>query len=325
MAKTSTHCSIYSGFFTLIFAWFFSIPVSFSQSAVSTIFVQGNLNNFYPVAFYDIGYNQNQPTKLVIGRSNVHQDANWRASLMASFTYHVNEWGNGSQFIEADIQQGNPGLPLVGGWADATYDSGTQSIVIWLRGGGTTYQVQGNYAPQAKVYDGVANPLIFNAGSSTFTFKTIIDSYVNFNGPSFTTIYSTQLGVNYFAGSICVGTTTPNGYQLAVNGSAVFTKAVIKNYTSWPDFVFNPDYQSAPLESILPFVKEHRHLPGIPSAATIKESGLDLGDMQRLQMQKIEELTLYLIKEDQQLKRQDSLLQSQQKELDHLKRQVLQH
>ena len=56
------------------------------------------------------------------------------------------------------------------------------------------------------------------------------------------------------------------------------------------------------------FIKKNKHLPGIPTAKTLEETGINVGEMHKLQMEKIEELTLYIIelnKEIEKLKKQN--------------------
>ena len=94
-------------------------------------------------------------------------------------------------------------------------------------------------------------------------------------------------------GSVGIGTTNPGDYKLAVNGHVRAKKIVVES--DWADFVFEDDYQLQPLDEVAAYIKKHQHLPGIPAAKHIQEEGLDLGAVQTTMMQKIEELTLYLI------------------------------
>lgn len=70
---------------------------------------------------------------------------------------------------------------------------------------------------------------------------------------------------------------------------------------NWADYVFGGTHPLMPLDQLADYVKKHQHLPGIPSAKAIALEGLNLGDMQRLQMEKIEELTLYTLEQNQQI------------------------
>lgn len=65
--------------------------------------------------------------------------------------------------------------------------------------------------------------------------------------------------------------------------------------TSWADFVFHKDYQLPTLAEVEKYIAKHSHLPGIPTEAEVAENGVDLGDMNAKLLQKIEELTLYMI------------------------------
>lgn len=96
-------------------------------------------------------------------------------------------------------------------------------------------------------------------------------------------------------GSVGIGTINTHGHKLAVNGSGIFTQVKVKSYSSWPDFVFEHDYQLPSLYEVERFIKTHQHLPDIPTASEIAEEGQDLGEMNRKLLQKIEELTLYVI------------------------------
>jgi hypothetical protein len=100
-------------------------------------------------------------------------------------------------------------------------------------------------------------------------------------------------------GSVGIGTGTmslPGGnVKLAVNGKILCEELEIALTSAWPDYVFNSDYRLSPLSEVDAFIKENNHLPGIPSANEIESNGLSVGEMNRLMMQKIEELTLYVI------------------------------
>jgi hypothetical protein len=86
----------------------------------------------------------------------------------------------------------------------------------------------------------------------------------------------------------------PAGYTFGVDGKIICTEVMVRLVPSWPDYVFNPGYKLRNLYELDHFIKTNNHLPGIPKAAEV-EKGLSLGEMQKLQMEKIEELTLYII------------------------------
>lgn len=109
-------------------------------------------------------------------------------------------------------------------------------------------------------------------------------------------------------GNVGIGTDNPQGYKLAVNGSAIFTSAKVKLFANWPDYVFDYSYSLRPLSEVEQYIRQHHHLPEVPSAAEVKEQGLDLGANQAILLKKIEELTLYVI--------------AQQKEIEALKKEL---
>lgn len=118
------------------------------------------------------------------------------------------------------------------------------------------------------------------------------------------------------AGAMVIGTTTtPAGYKLYVE-TGILTekvKVAIKTSANWADYVFADDYTLQPLSQVEQYIREHKHLPGIPSAAEVVEQGVDVGSMDAKLLEKIEELTLHLIqleKEVQQLKESNRKLES---------------
>jgi hypothetical protein len=99
-------------------------------------------------------------------------------------------------------------------------------------------------------------------------------------------------------GNVGIGTdltsnTYNSSYKLAVNGTIRAKRVIIE--TLWSDFVFEKNYKLTPLAEVEQYIKQHGHLSEIPSAKEIETNGGDLGNLVKLQMQKIEELTLYII------------------------------
>jgi hypothetical protein len=103
--------------------------------------------------------------------------------------------------------------------------------------------------------------------------------------------------------------------------------------TSGADFVFDKEYSLRKLSDLKVCIDEHQHLPEIPSAKEMQTNGLELGEMNKKLLQKVEELTLYLIEKDKQLteqqkqiellKQKDMQFQLRQQQIDELKAQVV--
>ncbi len=113
---------------------------------------------------------------------------------------------------------------------------------------------------------------------------------------------SNTAGKILFLSNVGIGTSDPKGYKLAVAGNAIAESVTVKLQGQWGDYVFKPSYKLRPLSEVKSFIAQNQHLPEIPSAKDIGESGIDLGEMVKLQMKKIEELTLYLIEKDKEIK-----------------------
>jgi len=94
-------------------------------------------------------------------------------------------------------------------------------------------------------------------------------------------------------GNVGIGTETPNA-KLAVNGD-IHSKEVRIDLNNWPDYVFNESYKLPTITEAEQHIKEKGYLINMPSAEMVESKGLELGEITRLQQEKIEELTLYII------------------------------
>jgi hypothetical protein len=104
------------------------------------------------------------------------------------------------------------------------------------------------------------------------------------------------------SGSVCLGTTTEaTGYRLNVNGKVICTEVRVEALANWPDYVFGDQYHLMNLDELEQNIKSNGHLPGLPSASHVNANGFELGDMQRILLEKIEELTLYTIEQNKQI------------------------
>lgn len=114
-------------------------------------------------------------------------------------------------------------------------------------------------------------------------------------------------------GDMVIGNTTvapKSGYKLSVDGKVVCEELLVQ-LSPWPDYVFTDDYQLKSLEEVEQFISENNHLPGVPTANDVETNGLQVGEMQKIMMEKIEELTLYMI----DLQKQNDTLKAEIEEL----------
>lgn len=107
----------------------------------------------------------------------------------------------------------------------------------------------------------------------------------------------------YGGGNVRIGAAAvaAPGYLLAVDGKVICEELKVQLSDSWPDYVFADDYHLPSLYEVEKLINEHNHLPGIPSAAEIEKDGIAVGEMQKAMMEKIEELTLYIIELQKQI------------------------
>lgn len=108
-----------------------------------------------------------------------------------------------------------------------------------------------------------------------------------------------------------IGTLDPGSYKLAVEGKIGAREIEVLTTSPWPDYVFEQGYNLMPIDSLESSIQSSGHLPGLPSAQEIENSGLNLGNMQAMLLEKIEELTLYVIDQNKQI----GQLENQIKEL----------
>jgi len=136
------------------------------------------------------------------------------------------------------------------------------------------------------------------------------------SGHAFDFYASNSSGKSYFAGKVGIGTDNPQS-RLAVNGT-ITAEEIEVQVNVLPDFVFEDNYKLMPLNKLEKHIKKEKSLPGIPTSKEAVEEGLKLGEMQAKLLEKVEELTLYVInqnKELTELKKEVGNLREENKEL----------
>ncbi|MBB5282942.1 hypothetical protein HNQ92_001068 [Rhabdobacter roseus] len=129
--------------------------------------------------------------------------------------------------------------------------------------------------------------------------------------------------LNRNGGGVLIGSgfnTLPTGYQLYVSEGILTEriKVALKSTDEWRDNVFRDDYKLRPLAETEAFIKQHRHLPDVPSAEEMVQQGNDLHRTDALLLEKIEELTLYLL----EVKKENLMLKAEGEEMRALMRQL---
>jgi hypothetical protein len=101
-------------------------------------------------------------------------------------------------------------------------------------------------------------------------------------------------------GNVGIGTFNPED-KLTVNGR-IKANEIRVNGQQIPDYVFEPHYRNLSLSELEAYIKKYKHLPEIPSAREAEKNGIELGEMNKILLKKIEELTLHLIEQDKEIK-----------------------
>jgi len=232
-----------------------------------------------------------------------------------------------SQKLQVDI--------IGGGWG--ANDKGTTTFYIANRGGLSVNQVtQGGSSftgGSLKIYQsGNTTSFYLAVNSATdylaFAVKAYLFGYATTaqqvsittqtTVPTGTDITSsitvTPVLITDLNGNIGLNTPSPDpAYRLSVNGK--IRAKEIRVETGWADYVFDKSYELPSLTDIKTYISQNHHLPEIPSEAEIAKNGLNLGEMNKLLVKKVEELTLYLIEKESKDKQQ-------QVQIDELKLQI---
>ena len=113
----------------------------------------------------------------------------------------------------------------------------------------------------------------------------------------------------YENGKVSVGVDYQNNdYAFAVKGKILAEGLRVQTYANWPDYVFYKNYPLMPLEELEAYLKENQHLPGVPSAAEVKEHGVSLEVINAILLEKIEELSLHVIDQNKRIKRLEKIV-----------------
>ena len=162
--------------------------------------------------------------------------------------------------------------------------------------------------------------LMFSSGTTNATRMVIADSpayptwglqYTDASDQfDFLAAGASRMSINLSNGNVGIGVTSPV-YRLEVCGTIRAKEVRVE--TGWCDYVFEKDYKLRTVDELDKYINENKHLPGIASANEVETEGLNVGEMNKAMMEKIEELTLYII----QLSKDNKRLQE---EIDALKK-----
>lgn len=123
------------------------------------------------------------------------------------------------------------------------------------------------------------------------------------------------------AGKVAIGTIDFSGNHLFRVDGSIGAREIKVEANGWSDFVFENNYLLPTLEEVEQHISENGHLPEIPNEAEVSENGINLGEMNAKLLQKIEELTLYLIEQNKQIQNANQNIAELRKEVSALKKE----
>jgi hypothetical protein len=128
---------------------------------------------------------------------------------------------------------------------------------------------------------------------------------------------SSRMAINLGSGNVGIGVESPV-YKLEVCGTIRAKEVRVE--TGWCDYVFDKGYKLRSIDELEQYLNDNKHLPGIASASEVEKDGLKVGEMNKAMMEKIEELTLYVIQLSKDNKKLNNDNEKMQKEIDALKK-----
>ncbi|WP_308131051.1 hypothetical protein [uncultured Flavobacterium sp.] len=270
---------------------------AFSQNVASTATLtsgglnagtSGTRNTFY-------GYQAGKLTttgsnNTFIGESGLGNKVGSDNVFIGNSSGNVNN-GNQNVFIGAESgsveNDGNENTFL--GFGAGRESNGNKNIFIGAHAG---HGVSGNNQLYIDVQE-TYNPLIWGD---------FAQDQLKFNG---------KVGIGNGFGNFptTAGSVNVSNYNLFVKGGILTEEVRVNLQSAWADYVFDENYKLKSLKEVETFIKENGHLENVPSAKQVKDEGLELGEMVKIQQEKIEELTLYIIEQNKINERQNKELQ----------------
>lgn len=199
----------------------------------------------------------------------------------------------------------------------AEIGSSTGEITFWYTGIGHNKLITGDIASKGYLSGKALSLNGYNKTTSVFNFSNKIEfsgtktAAIVFNsGKKDELMFGFHTNGNFYWGT-GRSATKPDYYSMFLNGSTgnlgikgkLTANEVKVKVNGWSDFVFKKNYNLPTLQEVENHIKEKGHLANIPSAIEVKKAGIELGEMDKKLLQKIEELTLYTIKQEKEIQK----------------------
>ncbi len=298
-------------------------------------------NNTYKHGKWGIEYDNQYST----GGLNIFKPVSQLTSTRVNFNLFISNAGNvgvgiGDPSQKLDID-GNIRLrnnAIIGTWSNNSLTFNTNSSARMTIAADGNVAIGNNTDPQARLHikaEGTQDAGILLEASGTgksagifFTKSAVNIGTLDKDQPIAFFTAGTDLKMKITPeGNVGIGVASPL-YKLHVAGNAKFDNQVVidagglyvngevkakkfhASISPFPDFVFEPGYKLLSINEVESFINQNGHLPGVPNAAEVEENGIELGEMNALLLQKIEELTLYIIAQEKEMKELKAIVET---------------
>jgi hypothetical protein len=251
----------------------------------------------------NVGLGTNNPDSKFHAWNNLGVDS----TAQGAATARVYLTGDGNPSVTGNHEYKAMAISSAFRSSDNTGQGTNVGLEVWTDGGDKNYSALfngglvgiGSYSPNAKLtvdgsdYDNWAGVFQHTNGANVRLAYQGNGIFVNTSSGS--NPYLLQLNNN-----------SSTKFQVYANGTAYLdgtlrAKEVKVKANVWADYVFEDGYKLMNLKDLESYIVKNKHLPNIPSAKEVSDEGISVGEMQRLHMEKIEELTLHLIEKDKQI------------------------
>ncbi len=183
--------------------------------------------------------------------------------------------------------------------------------LVWYDSPTTTWQIRAvalagstSNHPLLIVEDNVVK--VYTNHANGYAVKAFVEFYDTGNGTVVPQFFGSSFqwqrnaaSLFYLDGNVGIGTGAP-AEKLSVKGK-IRAQEIKVETANWPDYVFKKNYGLRSLDSLRLFIQENGHLPEVPNAESAESEGISLGEMNKVLLKKIEELTLYLLEKDKEI------------------------
>lgn len=267
----------------------------------------------------DVNGMQNVPSSDLVLSRVWNNSLDTRASSI--FHYYSTTTGNDNLAFAVSGNGGTNGAPnslsqikmMIQGNGNVGIGTSTPSQKLSVAG---TTGLYGNsiFSPNQSGANGtvsIGTPTIF--ANSMLNVKSNLQYGAFIDAPSSSEALHVE-GMTRINGEVGIGIAPSSVYLLAVGGKIICTELRVQA-TPFPDYVFDASYNLKPLEEVEQHILTHHRLPNMPPATEVESDGMNVGGIQLKLVEKVEELTLYLLQQQKELK-------AQKQEIEQLRTQL---